>query len=172
MHNAVKTFLKEVRKEFPYKFRFKKVLEVGSKNINGSPRQFFWFCDYTGIDLSKGKGVDVVGKISYVDFGIGEYDVVISTEVAEHDNEWQSTFIMMYHHLKPGGLLIITCAGPDRAEHGTKRTTPEASPDTTDYYRNISTEDFKSVLSHAMFIQYTLMYARGKNDLQFYGIKK
>jgi len=78
----------------------------------------------------------------------------------------------MYHFTKPGGLLLITCASDERLEHGTKRTTPFCSPDTTDYYRNISKEDFKSVLPEHLFTTYVLMNARDKQDLQFYGIKK
>lgn len=170
MHNEVKRFIKEVRKEFPHKFRLRNVLEVGSHNINGSPRKYFWFCDYTGVDLSKGKGVDIVGIFSALRIK-QKYDVVVSTEMLEHDVFWASSLTKMYCKLKPGGLLILTCAGPDRIEHGTKRTTPFCSPDTIDYYRNISTEDFKSVLPSTLFDSYVLMYARGKNDLQFYGIK-
>lgn len=172
MHNAVRSFIKEVRREFPYKFRFKNVLEVGSKNINGSPRKYFWFCDYTGIDLSKGKGVDIVANFAEINLGHDRYNTVLCCEVLEHCKEWRQVLEKMLIIAKPGGLILITCAGPDRAEHGTKRTTPEASPDTTDYYRNITTEDFKSVLPSELFVQYCLMYGRGKNDLYFYGIKK
>lgn len=170
MHNAVKKFIKEVKEEIPYKFRLRKVLEVGSHNINGSPRKYFWFCKYTGIDISKGKGVDIVGTFSEIELD-KKYQVIISTEMLEHDSQWEKSLQKMYDLLLPGGLLLITCAGPDRKEHGTKRTNPECSPDTTDYYRNISTEDFKSVLPEYLFEHYVLMYARGMNDLQFYGIK-
>lgn len=182
MHNAVKQFIKEVRSETSSKygfrsfFRFKKVLEVGSKNINGSPRKYFWFCNYTGIDLSMGKGVDVVARLKNLFFGsyyeFKYYDVVLSCEMLEHDETWEDSLMIMNTILKPGGLLLITCAGPDRAEHGTKRTSPQDSPDTTDYYRNISTEDFRSVLPPELFTHYTLMYGRGMNDLYFWGIKK
>lgn len=181
MHNAVKHFIKQVRKETSSKyglrsyFRNKKVLEVGSKNINGSPRKYFWFCDYTGVDLSKGKGVDKVGAVNDFETFIGldwQYEVVISTEMLEHDKEWVSSLKTMYELLKPNGLLLITCAAPDRQEHGTKRTSPQDSPDTTDYYRNISAEDFRSVLPPSLFTHYTLMYGRGQNDLYFWGIKK
>lgn len=171
MHNAVKKFIKEVRAEVPYKFRLRNVLEVGSHNINGSPRKYFWFCKYTGIDISKGKGVNIVGKFSEIEFD-KKYQVVISTEMLEHDSDYVNSLKKMYHLLEDGGLMIITCAGIDRKEHGTRASNPECSPDTTDYYRNISTEDFKSVLPEHLFEHYTLMYARGMNDLQFYGIKK
>jgi len=170
MHNAVKSFLKEVRQEFPHKFRNRSVLEVGSHSLNGSPRKYWRFCRWTGVDISKGKGVDIVGKFSEIQFDKW-YQVVVSTEMLEHDNEWDISLKKMYDLLQPGGLMIITCAGPHRIEHGTTRTTPQWSPDTTDFYRNISIEDFKSVLPESMFENYVLMYARGQNDLQFYGTK-
>lgn len=171
MHNAVRKFIKEVRAEYPHKFRLRRVLEVGSHNINGSPRKYFWFNKkYTGVDISKGKGVDVVGKFSEI-YLEPNFQVVISTEMLEHDNDWENSLRKMYDLLEDGGLMIITCAAPDRKEHGTARTTPECSPDTTDYYRNISTEDFESVLPRHLFQDYVLQYARGKNDLQFYGLK-
>lgn len=174
MHIEVKQFIKRVRKEYWHKFRLRKVLEVGSKNINGSPRKYFWFCKYTGIDLSEGSGVDEVIDICDMSFtsNYEEWDVVISTEMLEHCEHWQKALERMFHFLKPNGLLLITCASDDRLEHGTKRTTPECSPDTTDYYRNISKQDFRNVLSQDLFSIYVLMNGRDKQDLYFYGIKK
>lgn len=170
MHTEVKHHLRAVKKRFPQYFRFKRVLEAGSQNINGSPRPFFWFCKYVGVDLGPGRGVDVVCPIAaYEDKEL--FDVVLSCEMAEHDETWEASFIAMFGNLKPGGLLIITCAGPKRAEHGTRRSEPECSPFTTDYYRNISKEDFKSVLPLAMFQACELRYERDGEDLMFWGIK-
>ena len=171
MHFEVKQFLKEVRRKFPYKFRNKKVLECGSQNINGSPRKYFWFCDYVGIDIYHGPGVDAMipahlyEKPDY-------FETVVSTEMLEHDENWKNSLKQMYANLQEGGLMIITCAGPHRPEHGTRRTEAELSPGTNDYYRNISIEDFESVLPHTFFNPYVLQYGSGKNDLQFYGIKR
>ena len=95
MHKEVGKFIKQVRRETRSKywmrsfFRNKKVLEVGSHNINGSPRKYFWFCKYLGIDISNGKGVDIVGKFSEIEFNNSKFDVVISTEMLEHDDEWE-----------------------------------------------------------------------------------
>lgn len=172
MHNEVKQFIKSVRKIFPHKFRNKRVLEVGSHDINGTIRKLFWICRYTGVDISHGKGVDIVGRLSDVHLQLSRYQTVISTECLEHDETWEKTLRIMYDSLDDEGLLVVTCAGPDRAEHGTKRTTPQCSPDTTDYYRNISREDFKRVLPPDLFICYVLQYARGESDLQFYGVKR
>ncbi len=170
MHHEVSTFIRAVKKHMPHRFRLRSVLEVGSHNINGSPRKFFWLCKYTGVDIGRGKGVDIVGRLSDIIFS-GQYEVVISTEMLEHDRQWQYSLAKMYQLLQPGGMLIITCAGPRRKEHGTARTTPGCSPDTNDYYRNISTADFERVLPDHLFSEYVLQYSRGENDLQFYGVK-
>jgi hypothetical protein len=148
-------------------------LEVGSHNINGSPRPYFWFCNYTGVDITRGKGVDIIGVLSHVKYMLkNEYQTVISTEMLEHDSGWKESLQIMYDLLEDKGLLIITCAAPHREEHGTLRAHRHCSPDTQNYYRNISTEDFESVLPPELFSVYRLQYANGKEDLQFYGLKK
>jgi SAM-dependent methyltransferase len=176
MHIAVMDFIKSVRRELPHKFRLRDVCEIGSKAINGSPRKYFWFCNYIGIDLSEGKGVNIVGRLSelYNEYVLedSKFGVVVSTECLEHDKEWEISLQIMYRVLQPGGLLLITCAAPERVEHGTEERTPQDSPDTADYYRNLSKEDFKKVLPYTLFESYTLMYGRDKQDLYFYGIKK
>lgn len=173
MHREANQFVISVKKQYPEFFSGKKVLEVGSLDINGSVRQFFTDCDYTGIDLGPGPGVDEVNHvIHHVRLGVGPYDVIISTEALEHDERWNDSLAMMNMLLKPSGLLVITCAGPTRAEHGTVRTDGGwASPSTSDYYRNISTEDFASVLPAELFSKAYLGYRNDHADLYFAGIK-
>lgn len=170
MHRECYQFLKEVKKCHPRRFRFKRVLEVGSRYINGTARKLFWFCDYTGLDLDKGRCVDVVchGADWEAD---NHYEVVISCEALEHDSRWEESLEVMYRNLKPGGLLIVTCASINRAEHGTTRTLPQDSPSTNDHYRNISTDDFFGVLPIGLFREYFLGTRRKGQDLLFFGIK-
>ena len=59
-HREQRFFCEAVRNTFPQYFNGKKVLEVGSLDINGSIRDLFQNCEYTGIDLGEGKGVDVI----------------------------------------------------------------------------------------------------------------
>lgn len=171
MHYEAKRFVKQVRRKYWWYFKNKSVLEVGSRIVNGSIRSLFWLCKYTGMDISPGKGVDRVGYIHMETVWPYPYDVVISCEMLEHDRHWQQSLQAMYNVLKPGGLLIITCAGPHRAEHGTRRTEPHCSPGTPDYYRNITELDFEEALPPCLFKEYRLEYGRGKMDLYFYGIK-
>src|SRR6478736_3640577 len=100
MHLAVHRFIKDVRKEYPWKFRLRKVLEVGAKNINGSPRRYLWFCEYIGVDLSEGKGVDIVRDICNMKYtgymgNFNRWDVVISSEMLEHCSEWKKALERM-----------------------------------------------------------------------------
>lgn len=171
MHTEVEQHVERIKSLTPNYFSNKKVLEVGSLNINGSVRKYFTSCNYTGIDIGEGPGVDKVIAIHQLSEP-NTYDTLISTEMLEHDIHWKESLRSMYDNLKPKGLLILTCAGPTRQEHGTKRTTPGDSPYTTDYYRNITLEDFKSVLPEDLFLVYHLEYVRGDADLCFYGIKK
>jgi SAM-dependent methyltransferase len=171
MHPEIDHFVIKVKQKFPDMFDTKSVLEVGSQDINGSVRKHFKNCDYLGIDLGEAPGVDVVKDI--VDYiHPNEFDVVISSEMLEHCKEWKQALKQMYENIKPGGLFILTCAGPNRHEHGTKNHTPQDSKFTLEHYRNISIEDFTSVLPHDLFSSSFLTLERGDCDLYFWGIKK
>jgi len=171
MHTEPWNLLVEMKTKYPDFFYKKKVLEAGSLDINGSVRNFFTSCWYTGVDVGPGKGVDLISPIHEVK-SPNEFDVVVTTEMLEHDTYWKESLAQMYENLKSGGLFIFTCAGPTRQEHGTKRTTPGDSPYTTDYYRNISIEDFRSILPEDKFTESKIWYERGEADLLFYGFKK
>lgn len=176
MHNDVIKFCSEVKRRFPYYFVNKSVLDVGSLDINGTNRYLFTDCHYVGVDLVAGKNVDVVGAMhTLTAASLGnkyEFDVVICTEVLEHDIHWRSTLRALYERTAPGGLLIITCAGIGRPEHGTHAVSPGDSPGTNDYYRNLSARDLAEALSpEERFFPFAIEYG-GNNDLNFWGIAK
>lgn len=172
-HPAQKTFCKSVKKKLQKYFKRKVVVDIGSLDINGSNKYLFSNCVYTGVDVIKGKNVDIVMKgheyLHYMKDTI-PIDVVISTEALEHDKSYELSLHWMYHALKPGGLLLITCAGDGREEHGTTTHAPDMSPGTNDYYKNVSNEMFAEILQPDMFTIYHL--EQNNTDLQFYGIKK
>ena len=152
------------------------VLEIGSYDVNGSIRNLFPSENYTGVDLTDGPGVDIVCSGDKVDLKNNSVDVVISCEVFEHAEEWNKIFDNMYRMLKPGGLLIMTCASTGRLEHGTQRTSPFTSPGTQsiglDYYKNISKTEFRSVLNNKDFDFSYLDYNKFSFDLYFVGKKR
>jgi hypothetical protein len=172
MHTEVRQFISSVRQLYPAYFFRSRVIEMGSLNVCGSVRHFFWFNKkYIGVDLGHGKGVDIVSK-AHQYMPPFNPDVVVSCEMLEHDENWKLSLAHMYSILKPYGLFLFTCAGPDREEHGTTDHNAYGSPFTTSYYRNISMHDFEAVLYPELFLNSSIMYNRGRNDLYFWGIKK
>lgn len=105
------------------------VLEVGSYDVNGSVRQFF-HGPYTGIDTREGPGVDKVADAHDLPFGDNEFEVVVSTEMLEHDPAFWLSVPEMVRVLVPGGWLLVTARGIGFAQHDFPsdywRFTPEA----------------------------------------------
>ena len=140
------TFFATARDHFPAFFSGTRVLEVGSLDINGSIRHLAKDCEYLGIDLGPGPGVDVISAGQDYDAADDSFDVVLSGECMEHNPDWVATVQNMIRMLRPGGLFLLSCAAPGRPEHGTPRSTPHTSPITAsrgqNYYLNLSYADF------------------------------
>ena len=79
----------------------KQVIDVGSLNINGSLKADILKlqpAEYIGIDFRAGKDVDVVcnAKDIVARFGKESFDVVICTEMLEHDFQYINSLIFSY----------------------------------------------------------------------------
>lgn len=170
MHKEQVQYCNWVKHKFPQLFRHRSVLDVGSLDINGNNRGLFTCCNYTGVDIVAGKNVDIVCYIHEYK-NKTKYNVVISTEMLEHDIHWEKSIIKMYDLLLPDGLLLITCATTGRKEHGTINHQPKASPGTTNYYHNISLNEFLSVVGFLDFKKSEAIINPKSNDLYFYGVK-
>ena len=160
--------------------RTKKVLYVGSGDINGNNRFLFTNCEYDGNDVIQVNNVTIVSKTKDLPFTDNTFDTIISTECFEHDPEYRESFIKIYKMLKPDGLFCFTCASTGRGEHGTRRTTPENSygaignlEDMMDYYGNLTEKDLNDVLKlNDSFSVWDTYYNDVTKDLYFLGIKK
>lgn len=170
MHREQVMYCKDIKNKFPRLFKRKFVLDVGSLDINGNNQYLFTDCSYTGLDIVNGKNVDVVCPIHEYQ-NKAQYDVVISTEMLEHDTHWKKSIIKMYDLLLPGGLLLITCATVGRKEHGTINHEPNASPGTPEYYHNIALDEFLTVIGVLYFKKSEARINPISNDLYFYGLK-
>jgi len=171
VHDAVADYITTVRRRMPSRFRNVRVLEVGSLDINGSVREFFNDCEYLGIDLGEGPGVDRVCHVQKLVDRRG-FDVVISTSALEHDRHWESSLAAMYRLLRVRGLLLVTAAGPNFPEHGTTRTSPADAPFTNDWYRALTMMDVVSILPREMFSLYELSCTNSGRDLLFHAVKR
>ena len=56
-------FIEEVSQEYPEFFQNKSVLEIGSWGTNGSIRRFFSNCEYIGVDIAEGPGVNATVSV-------------------------------------------------------------------------------------------------------------
>jgi hypothetical protein len=169
-HQSQLNFVSSLKSQFPIFFAGQKVLEIGSLDINGSIRQFFIGCDYTGVDLGEGKGVDLVARGEELDFPDGHFKVVASCECFEHNENWEATFRNMIR--MSSGLVFFSCATTGRPEHGTRRTSPSDAPFTLDYYKNLTEEDFREKFTFEEFESYGFSTNSNPQDLYFWGIKK
>jgi SAM-dependent methyltransferase len=145
MHASVMQFLRE--RVTVDEIRGLEVLEVGSQNVNGSPRDALLAHGpkkYVGVDFQQADGVDVAMDVKDLTkyFGLDWFDVVISTEMLEHAEDWRTAISQMKGVLKPSGLLILTARGPGFPYHGYPH----------DYWR-YTVDDFQKIFSD-MWISY------------------
>jgi len=87
-----------------------KTLECGSQNINGTVRPYFTG-QYIGIDMEDGDGVDLVASANDIPFKDESFDVVVCTEMLEHDPAFWKSISEMTRVLRPGGHLLLTTRG-------------------------------------------------------------
>jgi hypothetical protein len=83
-HAEQMDYVRSVRDKYHWFFAGTRVLEVGSRYVNGSVRQLFGPCDYTGLDCTPGRCVDVV-CLAHEYRSAAPFDVLVSCEAFEHD---------------------------------------------------------------------------------------
>lgn len=119
------------------------VIELGSRNTSGAGvRQFFTGTQYIGIDAVEGPDVDVVANAATVRPS-KPVDLVVCCELMEHTPYWREILNNAFLALKPGGRLILTCAGPGRGVHGVNHD----DPDQPGWYGNVPANAIANVLS-------------------------
>ena len=135
MHSAVYAFVVETVRSFPKRER---VLEIGSRNINGSLRGLFpdvrWYC---GIDLAPGDDVDCVADGATFRT-LEAPDTVVCCEVLEHAKDAELIVLNSFEQLAPNGIAIFTMATEGRAPHSASDGGDLAPGE---FYRNVSTHE-------------------------------
>lgn len=145
MHSHASNFVLGVVEKLPPR---QSVVEFGSRDINGSMRDRFPPTpSYIGIDIVKGKGVDVVANaMNYVP--AHPPDTVVCCEVLEHSRDPYRIIKNAFDILLPDGVFIITAAAPARVPHSGKDGL-ELAPG--EYYANIDPGELKGWLAQAGF---------------------
>ena len=101
----------------------KRVLEVGSVDVNGNLRPTVTVLgpsEYIGVDIEAGKGVDVICSAENIidEFGKESFDAVISTEMLEHVRDWKKVISNIKNIVKPDGVILLTTRSLGFKYHG------------------------------------------------------
>jgi SAM-dependent methyltransferase len=182
-HKEQTNFCRYVKYTFPEYFINKKILDIGSLDINGNNRFLFENCEYVGLDVASGPNVDIVSVAHLYDAPNDTFDTIISTEVFEHDMYYIETIKNIIRMLKPGGAFIFTCASTGRLEHGTIKSDgsfaapllTQISEEWSNYYKNLTEDDFNDINEFKTnFPTGTCEYFsinEFNHDLYFFGVK-
>jgi hypothetical protein len=120
----------------------KRVLEIGSRNINGTIKPLFagLGIDYLGLDISPGPAVDIIADASTWRPSYGQrFDLVVCTEVLEHTPLGQEICNTVYEVLDKGGLFLATMATFPRDPHSADGGPLKSG----EYYRNVNEVDLR-----------------------------
>jgi hypothetical protein len=115
------------------------VVEIGSRNVNGSVRPLLeGAASYTGIDVMPGPGVDVVADGTTFT-PTKTPDLIVCMETLEHAEQapgivYNAAAILR----KPGGRLVVTCATDPRSPHSGEDGGPLKDGE---FYRNVPPAD-------------------------------
>jgi hypothetical protein len=126
----------------------KRVLEIGSRDVNGSVRRLFNGAKYIGLDIEDGAGVDVVAyPRPFVIACPRQFDAVLCLEVLEHDPQPMETIRAARMALvDSGGVFILTAAGVGRIPHS---AVDGAEVRENEHYENISRAALEGWLSES-----------------------
>lgn len=187
-HIEQHNYVHRVKNKLPHFFKNQKVLGIGTFDVCGTEDKYFDDCDYTGLDLGPGPGVDIVCPAQ--DYGApdGTYDVIISCECFEHNPFYKETIQNAVRMLKSGGMLLFTCATTGRPVHGTKSLEEESKEKYSnwktmpnvlredwdnDYYKNLTEQDIRECINiEDTFSEFEFEVETNHCDLYFWGIKK
>jgi len=179
-HERQQDFCERVKWMFPEYFKGVNVCDIGSLDLNGNNHYLFEDYSYIGVDIGKGKNVNVVSKgHEYKPIDGHKYDIVISTEVFEHDMYWKETIINVCENLvRDGGMFLFTCATTGRPTHGITLFDPQDSPFTVQdeewagYYMNVTELDVREAIDLDKYFKLCHFYVDTEScDLYFWGIK-
>lgn len=144
MHDAALDWLTRTLATLPPRRR---VLEMGSRDVNGTARPLFKRCRYLGIDLMNGPGVDRVANAATFDTS-ERFDTILCTEVFEHTPDAERICKNAHRLLRPGGVFLVTAAGEGREPHS---GFDGEAPDEGEYYENVTEEMLRGWLAGAGF---------------------
>lgn len=114
MHDSVREFVHDFVEAQRESLADSQIIEFGSLNVNGTVRDILApiAAGYIGIDGQAGPGVDYQCFTWNTPFEPESFDIVVSTEMLEHDENPSLTFKEANRLLRHHGHLVLTARGP------------------------------------------------------------
>lgn len=128
-----------------------RVLDVGGRDVNGTARtHLLRYSDVRChvVDIRDSDEVDYLADVRVWEPPRAHH-LVLCTEVLEHVQGWPAVCWTLHRAALPGGLVLITCAGPGRSPHNASDGGPLPSGE---WYQNIDPDALVSVLDACGFV--------------------
>lgn len=135
---------------------FASVVEIGSRNVNGTVRDVIDAAQYLGVDVEPGPGVDLVADGATIVLP-RKCDLAVSCEVLEHTPDAEAIVANMLAMVRKGGLVLLTAACDPRAPHSATDGGPLRDGE---FYRNIDADELREWLSPCRTVDIEV-HARG-----------
>lgn len=121
------------------------IFDFGGRNINGSVRDQLPNARWFGVDISAGPEVDLVQDLTRPWEHRRQADIVVSTELLEHVEDWRAVLRTAAQALAPDGpqWLFLTCASNGRGIHG---ASGEPLPPPGEWYGNVDPNELREEL--------------------------
>lgn len=121
------------------------IFDFGGRQINGSVRDQLPNARWYGVDIVAGGGVDLVQDLTEPWTHSQKADVIVSTELLEHVENWRAVLRTAAQALASDGpqWLFLTCASTGRGVHG---ASGEVSPPPGEWYGNVDPQDLRAEL--------------------------
>lgn len=145
-----------------------RILDVGGRQVNGTPEHLFAGCEYVSADILEGPDVGVVWDARTPTPFPGEFDVVLSTETLEHVEGWEAVVANMAASAVAGGRILITAAAPNRAPHSGIDGW-ELRPD--EWYGNVEPAELRAVMAHFLD-DVEVVHDRTHGDVYAKGVRR
>ena len=123
-------------------------LDVGGASWNGTARDHLPNARWTILELAPTQYEALWDQYVIGDAttwrpshdGFTRFDVVLCTELLEHVEQWPAVIETLAHAVKPGGIVMLTCASTGRPVHGATGT-PQPLDD--EWYANVDVPDLE-----------------------------